>query len=152
LLDPYDVIPSSDGLSYTFTNKFGIKFILTFFEQPIGTFIAYSFSIYPQGDNNEFDPRIKITVIKVISDILRKEENLLFYVCDSTDDNSCKRNMVFNYWFEKEKTNHTHVEKYDYSVDTIHGYTINSSLLYNVNNVNYSIIIDEFNKEIELGS
>lgn len=132
----YDIKPSDDGLSYTFTTKFDIRYKVALIIYPLGEVSAFSFSLDP---DEGFEParaldfRIKNTVAKIIADILAKEENTVFYVCDSLDGKEAQRHNVFEYWYERCKLNHDYVAKVSYQFTSVHNYTLYSTLLYNQN-------------------
>jgi hypothetical protein len=133
----YDIESSDDGLSYTFTTKFSIRYKIALIVYPLGDISAFSFSLDP---DEGFEPaatldfKIKNTVAKIIADILAKEENTVFYVCDSFDGKETQRHNVFEYWYEKCKHHHDYVAKVNHQFTSIHNYTIYSTLLYNQNN------------------
>ncbi len=132
----YDIEPSDDGLSYTFTTKNDIVYILALVTYPIGEISAFSLSLYPDEGHSPapgLDFKIKNTVAKIIGDILAIDSNTVFYVCDSLDGNEDKRDKAFEYWYEKCRAEHPYVEKFTHKFIT-EDYKIHSALLYNREN------------------
>lgn len=140
----YNTERSDDGLLYTFTTRFNVKYLLALTLVQIGEVGAFSISLYPEEENNIFDYWIKNTVINTIGDLLKKDSNVIFYVCDNEDDREDKRHLVFEYWYEKSKKEFDYIEKYNYSVMSDNGYKINSSILYNKENYLADYLIYQF--------
>ena len=133
----YDIEPSEDGLSYTFTTKNNIKYKVALTVYPLGEVSAFSLALYPDEGfepHPGLDLKIKNTIAKIVGDILLNDANTVFYVCDSFDDKEDQRHNVFEYWYEKCKQDHNYVAKVNHQFTSIHNYTINSSLLYNIEN------------------
>jgi hypothetical protein len=137
LLSHYDIESSEDGLSYTFTTKNDIRYKVALIIYPLGEVSAFSLNLYPDEGHEpapKLDFRIKNTVAMIIGNILSKEGNTVFYVCDSLDDKQEQRHNVFEYWYEKCKHEHHHVAKINHQFTSVNNYTINSTLLYNWEN------------------
>jgi len=133
----YDVEPSEDGLSYTFTTKNKIRYKLALTIAPLGEVSAFSISLYPDEGYEPFpglDFRIKNTISKIVGAILSVDSNTVFYVCDSLDGQEDKRHKVFEYWYDQCKHDHPYVSKITHQFTSINSYTINSTLLYNREN------------------
>ncbi|EHQ30015.1 DUF6169 family protein [Mucilaginibacter paludis] len=145
----YNVEPSEDGLTYTFTTRYDIKYHLALTTYQIGEVSAFSLSLYPDEEPQKVDYWIKNTVIKVIGDILNKESNVIFYICDSDDDRQDKRHLIFDYWYQKSSEHFYYISKYNHCFKSEHGYQINSSVLYNNQNPLDDFIIEEFKKALE---
>lgn len=149
MLHLYNVKRSEDGLSYTFTTRFNITYKLALTTYLLGEVNAFSLSLYPESEPQQVDYWIKNTVIKIIGDILAKDSNVIFYVCDSEDEREDQRHNVFEYWFVKASVVYTYIKKYSYCIKSENGYNLNSSILYNADNYLEKYIIDEF--KIALG-
>lgn len=145
----YNVEPSEDGLTYTFTTRYNVKYQLALTTYLLGDVNAFSISLYPETEPAPFDYWIKNTVIKIIGEILLKDSNVVFYVCDSDDDREDKRYNVFEYWYKKAANTYPYISKFDYCIQSENGYKLNSSILYNADNFLRNYIIDEFKKALE---
>ncbi|MFI5138636.1 MAG: DUF6169 family protein [Sphingobacteriales bacterium] len=146
----YDVNSSADGLINTFTTRFNIEYSLTLTSYQMGEIRVFSLSLYPDNENNVFDYWVKNTVIKIISEFLRTDSNIVFYVCDSEDGEEDKRHRVFEYWYAKAIELHEFIAKYNYTIKSENNYTVNSSIIYNRDNYLSDYIIQEFKKQIEI--
>lgn len=52
-----------------------------------------------------YDPLIEKTIISIIESFLNEENNILAFVCDSSDRHETARNYLFNKWFLKHNDN-----------------------------------------------
>lgn len=148
----YNVEPSEDGLTYSFTTRYGIVYKLALTTYQLGEVSAFSLSLYPETETNVIDYWIKNTVVKLIADILNKESNVIFYICDSEDERQDSRHRVFEYWYQKSAEYFYYISKYNHCVISEHGYTLNASILYNNENPLGSMVIEEFKKELNLSN
>lgn len=64
------------------------------------------------------DPRIRNTILSIISDFWDDYEEVILFVCDSSDGRSESRMRLFHYWY-KTLNNDNNVTKIDYSVEQI---------------------------------
>jgi hypothetical protein len=146
----YNVTSSEDGLISTFTTRFHIEYTLTLSSYPMGEFRVFSLSLDTDSERPVIDYWIKHTVIKVISDFLKNDSNVILYICDSMDNREKKRFNAFHYWYDKAIEFHNYIGKYDNPVKSYGDYSIYSSLLYNKENPLSHLIIEEFKKQMEL--
>ena len=75
-----------------------------FTDYPLIAPFIYSFNLdVEKGKSKEqpLDERIGITVSKIISDYLIKNENAVIYICDSSDYKEHIRKRKFDSWFKK---------------------------------------------------
>jgi len=114
----------------------------------MGEVRVFSLSLYPETETFIFDYWVKNTVIKILADFLEKDANVIFYVCDSIDKREDQRHKVFEYWYNKASELHDFIAKYNYSMQSVNGYQINSSILYNKNNYLSDYIISQFKEEM----
>ena len=114
----------------------------------MGEVRVFSLSLYPETETLIFDYWVKNTVIKILADFLKKDANVIFYVCDSIDKREDQRHKVFEYWYNKASELHDFIAKYNYSMQSVNGYQINSSILYNKNNYLSDYIISQFEEEM----
>jgi len=75
---------------------------------------------------------------------------VVFYVCDPDDEKGDKRHKVFEYWYSKAVELHEFIAKYNYTVKSENGYTVNSSILYNKDNYLEHFIIQQFKEEMDI--
>lgn len=120
--NPYEI--SSDEQGYFFTTDLGIRYRIVFddldeiFSQyPTLQGRVFSYSFYPQGqilEKSKLDSRIKQTVAYSISNFFSKYDNLIVFVCDSSDERELCRKKLFDRWFSE--FNNGVLEKYDGTV------------------------------------
>ena len=150
MLNLYKVEPSEDGLTYTFTTRFNIKYTLALTTYFLGEVKAFSLSLYPETETVHFDYWIKNTVVQIIGDILLNDANVIFYICDNEDEREAKRYNVFEYWYQQAAKDYPYVNKYNHQLYSQNGYNLYSSILYNADNFLESYIIAEFKKALEI--
>lgn len=145
----YNVVPSEDGLTYTFTTRYNIIYQLALISYQLGEINAFSLSLYPDTEPTHVDYWIKNTVIKLIGDILEKESNVIFYICDSEDNRHDKRHVIFEYWYQRSAEDFYYISKFNYIAISENGYPINASVLYNNLNPLGNLIIESFKSELD---
>ena len=96
----YEVKSSDDGLTYFFTTKHDLKYIVALTTNDSLGVKAFYLNIYPEDEKtiSPIDFWIKNTVIDIIGRILNKEENVIIYVCESLDGKEEKRHNAFTRW------------------------------------------------------
>jgi len=146
----YNVSSSEDGYIHTFITRFNIEYSLTLTSYQMGEVRVFSLSLYPDKEYNVFDYWVKNTVVRIISEFLRNDSNVVFYVCDSEDEREDQRHRVFEYWYSKAIELHAFIGKYNHTFLSENNYTINSSILYNKNNYLSDFIIQQFKDQIEI--
>ena len=116
----------------------------------MGEVRTFSLALYAETEPHSFDYWVKNTVIKVISDFLRVDSNVVFYVCDGEDQKEDQRHKVFEYWYEKAIEFHDFIAKNNFCFESINGYKVNSSILYNKQNYLSDYIIAQFEEATKL--
>jgi hypothetical protein len=116
----------------------------------MGDVKVFSLSLYQETETNIFDYWVKNTVIQVISQFLKKDSNVIFYICDNEDEKEDQRHKVFKYWYIKAIELHDFIGMYNYTIQSQNGYKVNSSMLFNKENYLSDYIIEQFKEEIKL--
>jgi len=116
----------------------------------MGEFRVFSLSLETDSERPMFDYWIKHTIVKVVSDFLRNDSNVILYICDNTDNRENKRFNAFQYWYDKAIEFHNYVGKYDYIIKSENDYFIYSSILYNKENPLSDLIIEDFKKQMQI--
>ena len=153
MLHPYSY-KLEDGLYYTFTTKDGIVYhayflsVSAFYPELPNTF---TFNIEPVDSyaqaKHSLDIRIQHTVVAILQEFFKNNENCMLMVCDSVDGKERKRRDMFNRWFENNKDER--IEKFDASLeshDDACSYNMYVSLYICKNNPNKKQIVSAFNK------
>lgn len=98
---PYRVVVSDKG-DYLFATEKGINYTISFSEEfAIGGCMGYQFSIYNANHvHASYDAKIKETIIAIIEDFFLENQNVLLYICDTSDNREEVRNRLFIRWFK----------------------------------------------------
>ena len=117
-LSHYPYSKSIDG-EYRFVTDKGIEYIAYFNKVPIESCVVYNF-VFAKSTAGRYgkDPRIRNTILSIISDFWDDYEEVILFVCDSSDGRSESRMRLFHYWY-KILNNDNNVTKIDYSVEQI---------------------------------
>jgi Family of unknown function (DUF6169) len=100
-----------------------------FQDYPTLTGRVFSYSFYPVNEpssRQKLDDRIRHTIAHSINSFFEKNNNLIVFVCDSTDEREMCRKKLFDKWFTL--FNDGILEKYDGSVES-NDYRIANSLI-----------------------
>lgn len=100
---PYKVDMSKNECFYIFTTDQGIIYSISFSEEyEIGGCMSYQFSIDNiGGSHGSHDGKIKDTIIAIIEDFFLENQDVLLYICDTSDNREAARNRLFLRWFEQ---------------------------------------------------
>lgn len=111
LLNPYKVIETED-FDYTFITKDGVVYRAYFLDV---SYLhpqfsdAYSFNIEPVGNadstRHPIDKRIGMTIVSILKEFFKKNENSMLMACDNTDGKEDKRRKIFDRWYEHYNDN-----------------------------------------------
>lgn len=117
-LSHYPYSKSIDG-EYRFVTDNGVEYIAYFNKVPIESCVVYNF-VFAKSTVGRYgmDPRIRNTILSIISDFWDDYEEVILFVCDSSDGRSECRMRLFHYWY-KILNNDNNVTKIDYSVEQI---------------------------------
>lgn len=98
---PYKV--SIDGKQFVFETQHGLHYEIRFFEeQPIGGCETWQFSFTKAEDiPAPEDPYVRFTLFAVIDEFFTENENVMLYVCDTSDHREAARNRLFIRWFKQ---------------------------------------------------
>ena len=98
---PYKV--SFDGKQYIFETQHGLHYEIRFFvEQPIGGCETWQFSFAKAEDTpTPEDPYVRFTLFAVIDEFFAENDNVLLYICDTSDSREAARNRLFIRWFKQ---------------------------------------------------
>ena len=100
-ISPYEV--RIDGLQLTFETVHGLHYEVRFFaEQPIGGCETWQFSFAKANrENAPEDPYVRFTLFAIIDEFFTENDNVLLYICDTTDGRETARNRLFIKWFKQ---------------------------------------------------
>lgn len=98
---PYKV--SFDGKQYAFETQHGLHYEIRFFEEiPIGGCETWQFS-FAKAENvaTPEDPYVRFTLFAVIDEFFNENEDVMLYICDTSDNREAARNRIFIRWFKQ---------------------------------------------------
>ncbi len=99
-VSPYKV--SYDGVQFVFQTQYGIHYEIRFFEEePIGGCETWQFSFAKAEEiAAPEDPYVRFTLFAIIDEFFIKNENVLLYICDTSDSREAARNRLFIRWLQ----------------------------------------------------
>ena len=116
---PYKIAEEAD-LTYSFTTRHGITYHTYFLDYSCyhpAFANVYTFNIEPEEDTpHPMDRRIALTIIHILQQFFRHNENAMIMICDNLDGKEKKREMLFSRWFMQY--NDGSIQKYDASSAT----------------------------------
>lgn len=114
----YQYTKNIDG-EYRFLTDKDIEYIAYFNRVPIESCIVYNF-VFAKSTVGRFgmDSKIRNTIFSIISDFWEDYEEVILFVCDSSDGRSEIRMRLFDYWYRLLK-NDNNVTKIDFLLDKI---------------------------------
>lgn len=98
---PYKV--ETDGKQFSFVTRHGLHYEIRFFEeQPIGGCETWQFSFAKAEDTPAAeDPYVRFTLFAVIDEFFTENDNVMLYICDTSDSREAARNRLFIRWFKQ---------------------------------------------------
>lgn len=98
---PYEV--STEGKQLVFNTIHGQRYEVRFFEEePVGGCETWQFS-FAKADSEPApeDPYVRFTLFAIIDEFFRENQNVLLYICDTSDHREAARNRLFIRWFKQ---------------------------------------------------
>ena len=91
------------GKQMVFETRFGLHYEIRFFEeQPIGGCETWQFSFAKADDKSApEDPYVRFTLFAVIDEFFTENNNVMLYICDTSDSREAARNRLFIRWFKQ---------------------------------------------------
>jgi hypothetical protein len=91
------------GKQMVFETRFGLHYEIRFFEeQPIGGCETWQFSFAKAEDKSApEDPYVRFTLFAVIDEFFTENNNVMLYICDTSDSREAARNRLFIRWFKQ---------------------------------------------------
>ena len=123
---PYHIV-QTDDLAYKFITQSGVVYTAYFIDisETFGADHVYTFSFDAAGKPVN-DERIRCTVVKILDDFFRENQNSLIVVCETCDKKENARFRLFKKWYQQ--TDNHDIEKVDVTID-LEDYNFRSSLL-----------------------
>lgn len=101
---PYEIILINGD--FDFSTDTGTRYSVSFLEDvPLGGCDTYQFGFRKREDSHSgYDSKVKDTLIAIIEQFFAENDNVLLYICDTSDGREAKRNRLFVRWFEEFAT------------------------------------------------
>lgn len=102
LTSPYRVLEYEENTACFITDS-GVVYMVGFVaETNMNIPNAYQFFITPKGRTKHVGTDIKIgqTVAEIVKSFFRNNDNVLVYICDTSDKMQAARNRKFKIWFQ----------------------------------------------------
>lgn len=98
---PYKV--ETDGKQFFFVTRHGLHYEIRFFEEePIGGCETWQFSFAKAEESSAAeDPYVRFTLFAVIDEFFVENDNVMLYICDTSDSREAARNRLFIRWFKQ---------------------------------------------------
>lgn len=104
LKSPYEITLNNGDFDFTTDN--GTRYSVSFLEDvPLGGCDTYQFGFRKREDSHTgYDSKVRDTLITIIEQFFAENDNVLLYICDTSDGREEKRNRLFIRWFEEFAT------------------------------------------------
>ena len=101
---PYKIILNNGD--FDFVTESGTRYSVSFLEDvPLGGCDTYQFGFRKREDTHSgYDAHVKDTLIAIIEQFFIENDDVLLYICDTSDGREEKRNRLFVRWFEEFAT------------------------------------------------
>ena len=98
---PYQLRKIKDGFEFFTVNNIQYRIYFTE-EEPLGGCETIQFIINKvDGTNSAYDSNISAVTFIVIDEFFSENDDVLLYICDTSDHREAGRNRLFLHWFEK---------------------------------------------------
>ena len=135
---------------YSFETEKGIVYEIGFaLDNPVGECETYQFYINSLNTQRPpFDPNVRNVVIHILEDFFDKNESVILYVCDTSDERQQVRSMLFERWFRESKRSNEFVILSGCLRDE--GIDNYASIIVKATNSKLNTIISDFTETIKL--
>jgi hypothetical protein len=102
---PYEITLSDSD--FIFKTDLGVHYRISFEEEDIilGGCTVYQFILQNvEHLRLPHDPKVELTVLAIINEFFRSNQDVLLYICDTSDGKEEIRNRLFLRWFDKHAT------------------------------------------------
>ena len=130
---------------YVFHTKGGVVYSVSFKEDmEIAGYQTFQFILERISDKQGFDAEVRYTVIAIINEFFAQNNEILLYICDTTDGREAARNRLFLRWFSESDTqNNFEIKAADTQVE---GEGIFFAIIFKKSNPKADIINTEFDE------
>ncbi len=116
--NPYQLVIDRNG-NYCFTTENRTEYTAYFNKVPVDSCLVYNFVFAKSKSGGKGrDLRIRDTIANIIYDFWGDYDDVILFVCDSSDGRAQHRMRLFDYWYRTINFNED-VVKIDFSVNDI---------------------------------
>jgi hypothetical protein len=145
---PYEI--ELTGSSFRFVTENNIHYSISFSKEDIvlGGTETYQFIIQKvDTERSGHDSKVQQTILSIIYEFFRLNENVLLYICDTSDGREAARNRLFISWFEKDATPGRFTIKT--AKANIEGEVLYTAIIVENSHPNIKKILQDFNEQKE---
>lgn len=144
---PYNVT-ISDNSTYQFITEGGILYVAYFIccshyaPELTNTFM---FNFENEGAARTIDLRVRETIVYIIDEFFKNNQNSIIYICDSLDGRELARKRLFDQWYITYKQDRNYILREEISEKGEH-YNLCASLLFHSSNPDKAGLLRSFNE------
>lgn len=144
LTSPYKIEKLNDFV-FVFHTKANVVYYISFKEDmDIAGLISYQFIIERKTEKQGYDSDVQGSVIAIINEFFAQNNDILLYICDTSDGRESIRNRLFIRWFkETDITRQFEIKTADAVVD---GEGMFFAIIFKKDNPKYDDITNEFDE------
>lgn len=134
---PYELLLSEND--FTFRTDLGIHYSVSFNKEDIvlGGCDTYQIIIRKiEETRSRHDPKVEATILAIIDEFFCSNQEVLLYMCDTSDGREESRNRLFLTWFER------YAEKHRFTICQAHAEIEGEGLF-------FCIVVDNRNPHLE---
>lgn len=112
---PYDLLLSDNN--FMFKTDLGIHYMVSFNKEDImfGECGTYQLIIRKiEETRSRHDPKVEVTILAIVNEFFRSNQEVMLYLCDTSDGRERSRNRLFLNWFDR------YVEKNRFTICKAH--------------------------------
>lgn len=138
---PYKVTKLSES-SFVFITPSGMIYHIFIDEDmDIAGCKSYQFVI-SNNEKGPYDPFVKTTILAILYEFFDKNDEIILYICDTSDGREASRNRLFLRWFKQEDIGRRFIIKN--TCKEIEGETFYIAIILQKSNPMLHAVIDEF--------
>lgn len=129
---------------FVFHTKANVIYYVSFKEDmEIAGLTSYQFIIERKSEKQGYDADVRLSVVAIVNEFFNQNNDILLYICDTSDGREAMRNRLFIRWFKDADTEGALEIKAADAV--IEGEGIFFAIIFKKSNPRYSDITCEFN-------
>lgn len=149
-VSPYKVWGTTHDNEFNFITDGGVLYGVSFIEEmEIAGIQSYQFSFARLNAKHQgFDDAIRRTLTAIICEFFRSHNEIMIYICDTSDGKESFRSKLFVKWFESSDANMRFVIKT--ANTTLEGIGFYTAMIVERSNEHLAEIIEDFDNTAEV--